>query len=330
MRTVLLTVGIALFLLLAAAHLARAQDSADVAECVVIPYSNVILVNCPHVTPRYHMGCRQDLAREDPGENWYAPDYTENLPALEQWNMCDIPTARSFRGCYRVEFSQGGFWIVFRQSLFPRTAAALLAARDPRASPPDSLASSYYVLQWHCADRNTGQPIEGPYARKFDFGPQAFNSELLQYSNWDFLQPDYFEAYDQVRLGYRDVVGGSGNPHMPGTVEAARHAMEKRSAIFALAAYGAPGAEHAAERGYEVLHQVVEYYVLRHCDRDESRLASVFPGWAGPESWQMDALIDRIYELTNSVQGDPWWMFSDLDVGTEQTTVGRVKWQWAK
>jgi hypothetical protein len=327
--TIVTVAFIALLVLLSifliATERAEAQTPADVAECVAIPYSNRIIGNCPHETPRYYMGCRQDLARLDPGDNWYSPDFPKSGAAMEQHGMCDVPTKRAFRGCYRVEFTGGEHWIVFRQSVYPRTAARLLAPMDPGAAPPDTNASSYYVMQWHCNDENTGQPIEGPYARQFDYGQAAWNGELDVLANWDFLTPEYFEAYEAVRFGYFEVAGASGNPHEPGTIASTRHAMEKRSAVFALAAYGLPGREHGTIRGFEVLHQVAEYYIVRHCDYDEIRLANVFPSWSGPESREMDACIDNLFELTNSIRGDPWWIYTDIDVSVGETSHGLLK-----
>lgn len=300
---------------------AAAQERA---ECIVIPGANDILGNCPTLTPRFYQGCSQRLARQDPGDNWYSPDYPKSGAFLNQSFMCDVPTAKAFRGCYRVRFQAGGQWTVAIGDVWPSEAVPLLAAPNHGAIPPDTLAQSYYVLQWHCFDKNTQRPIDGPYARQFHFGQQASNFELDRFSDWDFLTPDYWDAYDMVADGYTSLTGSAGNPHWQGTPESARHAWEKRIAIFTVAAYGPAGNEHPPIRMFEIAVQVGEFYLLRYVDGESPyRLTSV--GLWGWETTEVARATSHIFDLTNGPWGDPALMFNDIDVSVRATTHGAIK-----
>jgi hypothetical protein len=320
-----------------AAQAATIPIDSDIAECVIVPFSQEIHGECDHQEGG-HLGCTQVLSKNDPGNNWTSPDYPRGGgPAFGFLKACDLPTEEAQRGAVRVTLPPGSehsFWIVIKQTVFPASAARLFSAPDPMAVPPDPDASSYYIDQWHCdeTDGNGPEPHLGSYARQFQWGQRASASELYGFASWDFTQDlDYWAGYNAVVDGLQTLLGDWHNQHQPGTPESVIDAWKKRWAVMheVYKLKGGPDdptfASGDARRAWVGV-QTSEYYLQRYGYEDTGRLAAL--GLWTDEPPALDAAVTHWFDLTLwTICGacDPLLLYRDADVATDPTSWGRIK-----
>ena len=309
----------------------NAQTDADIAECVVIPRSQVNKAQCDCLGPHYDVGCSQRMAKRDPADNWSSRDYPHSGAGMGFTGGCDIPSEKAHRGANKVRFSNGDQWVVMKQVVFPASAGRLFAPINPMAVPGDTMASSSKYFEWQCDDTSGGglHPHDGSYVRQWIWGPQASNFELNQFSEWDFrMELDYWDAYGSCRDGYLDLTGTAHNNNQPGTPASVINGWKKRFNIMDQVAHGpVNNPKPIPMRMAEVGTQIAEYYLQRYGYNDMGRLAAI-----GLWTWEDQPLYDAIthfFDLTSDpvcgVLCDPDMIFNDVDVPLAPTTVGAVK-----
>jgi len=309
---------------------AWAQDSA---ECVVSPHALAHIHECDYYPGNVAGGCSGRLAQLDAsqgGDNWYSETHPQSGPMLGQYDWCDVPTARSFRGVYRVHIQQSGqIWIVAKQSISDPTHTRFFIPAEPDSVPPSPKASDYMITGWKCDKSEPFTPYNGAYAYAFHWGAlttqemNAVSGEQLAYL------PGYMDAYNSVADGLRDIMGSPHNPHRPDSYDSNVWGWNARSTIAELMADGPIGNRHARDEMWFTYRKVAEYVRLYFIEHDAEALAALgWPVTPTGDFWvALNDVIDNWYQHTIGpcFQCDPLLMFQDWDVADDPSSWGMIK-----